>query len=106
MRGNRRLGGVSARNHNDGHGTIVQEHRRYLQEKDFRILAARSHSLSRVAGQKSSRAMRDVVDSLCSGWGRLSTEVVLRLDLVEVTLALDFLLSHEGSRDEKRCIVR
>jgi hypothetical protein len=75
-------------------------------EKDLRILAARSHSLSRVAGQKSSRAMRDVVDSLCNGFGRLSVDVALRPDLVDAMLALDFLLSQDGSREDRRCMAR
>lgn len=48
--------------------------------------------------------MRDVVESIDRGLGRLSEAVALRLDLVEVTLAPDFLLSHAGSRLEKRCM--
>lgn len=94
-----------------------------LLEKDFKMRAAFSHSRSRVAGQKASLCMRlpprlirelafaaaVLILARVLGDGSAPLPVLERFDQPKkVGLGLDedveVLLSHEGRKDETRCI--
>lgn len=103
---------------------IVNLARVYLQQNDFNMRAARSHSASRVAGQKASRPIRDVVAEtralVVSGAGGLldqrktlsrgdlillAVTTLLRPLLVVLALLVLLLASQDGRKLETRCIV-
>lgn len=96
----------------------------YSQQNDFNMRAARSHSASRVAGQKASRPIRDVVAEtralVVSGAGGLldqrktlsrgdlillAVTTLLRPLLVVLALLVLLLASQDGRKLETRCMV-
>jgi len=77
-----------------------------VQQNDFKMRAAFSHSLSSVEGQNASLASREErEDGMMSAQPRTLSALFLRVWLLVKLLALDRLRSQLGSRDETRCIV-